>query len=123
VQRRISFIVVCLITMLNFIAHAQTNVYNDLKKLPPKIVFSSSPLINNGSYLSTSLINYQLLFSANTNTKTDAPQILAGNFYARHLGFVCKKEWQFEKTTHIPFRFRLGSLDNCNFLEGKNNVR
>ena len=41
------------------------------------------------------------------------------NFYSANLGFVCKKEIQFEKTTHVPFKFRLGSLQQCNWLEGK----
>jgi hypothetical protein len=31
----------------------------------------------------------------------------------------CKIEWEMEKSTHIPLRFRLGSLADCNALEGK----
>jgi hypothetical protein len=123
VQRRISFIVVYLISILHFTAHTQTITNNGSKKLPGKIVFSSQSIANNSLHFPPAIINYQLLFSANTNVKNYEPSIINGNFYVQHLGFVCKKEWQFEKTTHIPFRFRLGSLENCNFLEGKNNVR
>jgi hypothetical protein len=42
------------------------------------------------------------------------------NIYYLQSGFFCKREWEFEKATHIPFRFRLGSLADCNALEGKN---
>jgi hypothetical protein len=41
------------------------------------------------------------------------------DLYYLQSGFFCKKEWELEKTTHIPFRFRLGSLADCNALEGK----
>ncbi len=50
--------------------------------------------------------------------KAPAPGI-RGDFYVQHLGFMCKTEYKLEKATHIPFRFRLGSLQYCNYLEGK----
>jgi hypothetical protein len=45
--------------------------------------------------------------------------ILSPNFYATQLGFFCKEEIRFEKATRIPFKFRLGSVSECDWLEGK----
>jgi hypothetical protein len=36
-----------------------------------------------------------------------------------HWGIMCIGEYQLEKKTGVPFRFRLGSLDYVNRLEGK----
>lgn len=46
-------------------------------------------------------------------------QMVAPNEILKHWGLFCKKEWEMEKTTGIPFRFRVGSLDHTDRLEGK----
>jgi hypothetical protein len=47
--------------------------------------------------------------------------ILPENYQYTRLGFFCKYEWKLEKYSSLPIKFRLGSIDYCNWLEGKNN--
>ena len=44
---------------------------------------------------------------------------IPSDIYYIQSGFFCKREWEVEKATHIPFRFRLGSLAELNVMEGK----
>jgi len=48
--------------------------------------------------------------------------VINANHYTTNFGFFCKKELQFEKVTKIPLRFRLGSLQYNDYLEGKPNT-
>ena len=51
--------------------------------------------------------------------KTSLQGLPEPDYYTKHFGFFCRKELQLEKITAVPFRFRLGSLDYVNRLEGK----
>ncbi|MES2848783.1 MAG: hypothetical protein V4685_06980 [Bacteroidota bacterium] len=44
---------------------------------------------------------------------------LPADFYSKQLGFVCKQEIKMDKVIKVPFRFRLGSVEQCDWLEGK----
>lgn len=57
-----------------------------------------------------------VLFLKNINVKNTLP----GNFYAKQLPFFCNKELQIQKTTGIPIKFRLSTVEYCDKLEGKN---
>ena len=52
-------------------------------------------------------------------TSSETVTFLMADFYATRLGFFCKQEIKMDKITTIPFRFRLGSVEQCNWFEGK----
>lgn len=45
---------------------------------------------------------------------------LSANFYAKQLPFFCNKELQVQKAFGFPIKFRLGSVEYSDKLEGKN---
>ncbi len=65
-----------------------------------------------------SVVGITFLSNRVINPPAAVPPI-GSDYYTQHFGFFCQKELQLEKMTHIPFRFRLGSLEQTNFLEGK----
>ena len=64
------------------------------------------------------LLKPVVLFSAYKAAPT-VTHILSPDFYTRQLGFFCTQEIKFEKITKIPFKFRLGSVEDCDRMEGK----
>ncbi len=64
--------------------------------------------------------NWQSFIVQNTNYKPRGIEaIIPADFYSKQLGFFCKQEIKIDRVTKIPFRFRLGSVEQCNKLEGK----
>jgi hypothetical protein len=123
VQRKISFILVCLISILHYRGYSQNIEETGSKKLPDKIIFQDFSLNKTSWNIPVTEKYVPLLPLINKDQKNPQTMAVDGTYYTRHLGFVCKKEWQFEKTTHLPLRIRLGSLETCNFLEGKTRLR
>lgn len=67
------------------------------------------------------LINKSVIPSENKPVQPFSINNISSDYYTKNMGFMCKKELQLEKTTKIPLRFRLGSLNYVNYLEGKKN--
>jgi hypothetical protein len=44
---------------------------------------------------------------------------IPSNFYCTNLGFFCKQEIKIENAVKIPLKFRLGSVQYCDWMEGK----
>ena len=45
--------------------------------------------------------------------------IIPANFYTANLPFFCDKELKLQKAIKLPVIFRVGSVQDCNKLEGK----
>jgi hypothetical protein len=68
-------------------------------------------------------VKIPLFFTPDIDKLTPARTYLPPDFYITQIGFFCKQEIKFEKLTKVPFRFRLGSVEECDRMEGKGNTR
>jgi hypothetical protein len=103
-------------------------VYKKLKILFFCMIFVSGPapaqqkpVSNNNCLLLSQYKTPWQSFSLNKSLAVPNAQkiFLPADFYAAQLGFFCRQEIKLDKVTKIPFRFRLGSVEQCDWLEGK----
>jgi hypothetical protein len=124
---KVFFLFFCMIFVVKFtIAQkfsylfAETTTFEAIKYTPFKALQLNTT--KGLSYQSNK--NFSLNFSAQNQDKklVEAPfSVISPSYYTQQFGFFCKKELQFEKKTKIPLKFRLGSVQQCDWLEGKPN--
>jgi len=113
-KRRIKFIVVLMVLILEKSSSQVTIMPFTTPQLLKVNILTSKP------FLLSNTVNSKInLLNKPANQKFQGSNIIVPDFYTQHFGFFCQKELQFEKTTRIPLRFRLGTLEYCNKLEGK----
>jgi hypothetical protein len=118
-QRKKSFVVVLAIIVFALGASGQgvdslSRMSGRLAALPETIVLKRIIDLNKPNQVNTVMNTGRSLLFDELRVVT-----ITGDYYTRHFGIMCQQELRFEKTTHIPLRFRLGSLEECNYLEGK----
>lgn len=67
----------------------------------------------------TQLLLLQAFTQKTTRIQAPPTRFISPSFYAAGLGIVCKQEIKWDKKLPVNFRFRLGSVEQCNALEGK----
>lgn len=104
---------ICLISLLflAFASHSQNTglTLNKLYKIKDE---SLNPVFHKSMPMTRSLVSQKTISPEHTS-------YINPYRYQDDLGFFCKVELKWDKKLARPFRFRLGSYDYVNRLEGK----
>ena len=132
-QRKKTFLVVCLSILMVSTRAQQPGPVPVEKIVPGHLAFTKMPFLSGMNF--PSIAGRHLLAGGTASPTPPLPPfhvpdmatyylaaeplyIGTGGYYDQ-LGFFCKRELDIQKATHLPVFFRLGSLESCNKLEGK----
>jgi hypothetical protein len=119
-ERQISFLVVWL-TMFSCISGYGQNSKKNLNLEPDfrhiSLPGSTAQNLSSNTDIPGFNLSWGMIFERSINS--GKIYTVPSNVYYLQSGIMCKMEWRVEKATHLPLRFRLGSLADCNALEGK----
>ena len=128
-QRKKTFLVVCISIVIlgttqgqNNRSHLSIPAWNAPSYWHQAITSSNQVILSSDKTIflpGVAVTNAGSMMPVTDMTARASLQTLKNDYYTTHFGFFCQKELEFEKKTHIPLRFRLGSLEQCNYLEGK----
>ena len=60
-----------------------------------------------------------ILYTDSLTARANTSFSLQKDDYIKNLAFFCRQEWKLEKALKVAIRLRMGSLAECNRLEGK----
>ena len=111
-KQKAKFLIFCMIFVANATFSQNISV---LPREKPLLVLPKKPV--------------NKLFMTQVSTSTPGITIInkkpllpvSAGFYAANLGFFCKQEIKFQKAVKFPLKFRLGSVQQCDWMEGKPN--
>ncbi|MGB8192985.1 MAG: hypothetical protein WCF67_13740 [Chitinophagaceae bacterium] len=104
------FLVLCITLSVKSFAQQQTQQLQDIPSPVNKMLLPSG----GGLIYPKDSIQMRTRFLLRANYSP-----VSSRFYSQHLGFFCKKELQLDKALRVPVRFRLGSVEYVNRMEGK----
>ncbi|HSV09169.1 MAG TPA: hypothetical protein VLI68_00270 [Hanamia sp.] len=87
--------------------HAQNSIFS--------VTFNNHFIVKNKTNLTDSVYLPPSLFSKPINKN----RLIPADFSTCNYGFFCKEELKIEKAAKVAIRIRLGSLQQCNYYEGK----
>lgn len=109
---------ICVIGFFFFICCAASAQVNGTPGLKGKDFISKNSVKTSGYLIG---FTSTLVAKKHLQTISHEPPLyrIPQNFSTCNFGFFCKQELHVEKAIKIPLRFRLGSLQQCNYYEGK----